>query len=66
VSATGAGGCSASDFVIGGTGTVAAEIPSGNGQGAWSGLTLSMTDTGANQDACKGATITIAYTANAS
>jgi hypothetical protein len=63
VSSTSAGGCSASDFVITGTATVAAEIPAGNGQGTWSGLSIAMTDTGSNQDACKGATINIAYTA---
>jgi hypothetical protein len=63
VSSTSAIGCSASDFVVSGTATVAAEIPAGNGQGAWSGLSIAMTDTGSNQDACKGATINIAYTA---
>jgi hypothetical protein len=66
VASTSAGGCTASDFAISGTATVNAEVPAGNGKGSWSGLSLSMTDTGSNQDACKGATINIAYTASGS
>jgi hypothetical protein len=64
VTATSAGGCSASDFVISGTATVNADIPAGNGVGSWSGLQVSMTDTASNQDACKSATITITYAAS--
>jgi hypothetical protein len=56
--------CDVSDFAIGGSALVDAEIASGNGVGAWSGLTVRMLDNGANQDNCKDATVTITYTAN--
>jgi len=55
--------CTASDFSIGGSvGT--ATVPSGNGVGSWSGLTIQLLNTAANQDNCKGATANINYTAN--
>jgi hypothetical protein len=54
-------GCLAADYVLGGTAPVNANVPSGVAQGSWSGLTVRLNDSGANQDACKGATITIAY-----
>ncbi len=56
--------CAVSDFSIGGTAAVNAEIPNGNGVGAWSGLTVRMVDNDANQDNCKNASVTISYTAN--
>jgi hypothetical protein len=57
--------CTPADFAIGGSATLNAEIPSGPGVvGAWSGLTVRMLDTGANQDNCKNASVTISYTAN--
>lgn len=55
--------CTQADFSISGTATVGAEINSGTGVGAWSGLTLSMTDAGTNQDNCKNITVPITYTA---
>jgi hypothetical protein len=42
--------------------TVGAEVPAGNGQGSWSGATLAFNNKAdANQDACKGATVNLAY-----
>lgn len=67
--------CTVTDFVIGvgsaagtsqtGTSTagLGVEVPSGNGQGAWSGLTLQFNNKTTNQDACKNSTVTITYTA---
>jgi hypothetical protein len=56
--------CTQADFVIGGSAPVAAEINPGNAQGSWSGLTVALSDAATNQDNCKGAAITIDYTAN--
>lgn len=65
-----AGTCDSSDYEIDGTpatgnsAAVGAEIPVGAAQGSWSGLSLKMVDKGStNQDACKGATVAINYTA---
>lgn len=58
-------GCTAADYTIAGTATVNAEVPAGTAQGAWSGLTIAFNDKPAtNQDACKGATVTLAFTSN--
>jgi len=55
--------CAASDFSIGGSvGTTT--VASGTGVGSWSGLTIQLLNTAANQDNCKGATANISYTAN--
>ncbi|MCW2808847.1 MAG: hypothetical protein JWQ93_2802 [Marmoricola sp.] len=55
-------GCDKNDFVIGGlSGPYTAE--SGNTT-PWSGLTITFTDTGVSQDACKGAKVNIAYVAS--
>lgn len=57
-----AGTCDATDFVLGTpTMTVAAEVPIGSAQGAWTGATLAFNDKATNQDACKGATVNLAY-----
>lgn len=68
--------CTVSDFGIGvgsaapasQTGTTTAglsvEVPAGTAQGAWSGLTLQFLDKSTNQDACKGSTVNITYTAS--
>jgi len=58
-----AGTCDATDFTLAGaTATVNAEVPAGNGKGAWTGPTLHFNDkAGANQDACKGATVNLSY-----
>ena len=39
------------------------EIPAGTAKGYWAGLTLQFKNTATNQDACKGSTVTITYTA---
>ena len=58
--------CTQADFSIGGSATVDAEVPAGNGVGSWSGLDVSLIDNpGANQDNCKGLSIQIDYTAHA-
>jgi hypothetical protein len=57
-------GCLAADFSVTGSAVVNAEIPAGNGVGSWSGLALNMADTGVSQDACQGATLTVAYASN--
>lgn len=64
VSGTDQAGCTATDYAIGGSATVDAEVSAGNGKGSWSGLTISMVDKVTNQDACKGAHVTIAYTSD--
>ncbi len=58
-------GCGATDYTIAGTATVAAQVPAGNGVGSWSGLTIQFNNkAGVNQDACKNATVAIAYASN--
>ena len=57
-------GCLAADYVLGGTATVHAEVPHGTSVGTWTGLTIRLADSAISQDACKGATVTIAYTSN--
>ena len=58
-------GCGASDYTIAGPATVNAEIAPGNGVGAWTGLTIQFNNKpAANQDACKGANVTLAYTSS--
>ena len=58
-----AGTCDATDFTLANaTATVNAEIASGTGVGSWTGPTIKFNDkAGANQNACKGATVTLAY-----
>ena len=57
-------GCDATDYIIAGTATVGAQIPSGTSVGSWSGLTIQFNNKVTNQDACKNAIVTISYTAN--
>lgn len=64
VSGTDKSGCTAADYTIAGTATVGAQVASGTSVGSWSGLTIQFKNTGMNQDACKDAVVTIAYTAN--
>ncbi len=58
-----AGTCDASDFTLAGAAmTVNAEVPNGDGQGSWSGATIKFNNkAGANQDQCKGATVSLSY-----
>lgn len=58
-------GCLAAWYTLGGTAPVDAEIAAGNGVGAWTGLTVALTNNGVNQDSCKGATVTISYNVSA-
>ncbi len=57
--------CTAADFTITGTSNTPGDIPTGNGVGAWSGLTLTLTDSATNQDNCESlTTIPIVYSSN--
>ena len=58
-----AGTCDATDYTLTGAAmTVNAQVPAGNGKGAWSGATIAFNNKAAvNQDACKGATVNLAY-----
>ena len=58
--------CTQADFAIGGSATVDANVPAGNAQGSWTGLTVRLLNGAGNQDNCKGQAITIDYTANGS
>lgn len=49
------------NYTLGGTATVGADVPAGLNKGAWTGLTITMNNLGTNQDACKGAVLTINY-----
>lgn len=55
-------GCSAADYTLTGA-TMAAvqDVPVGTGVGTWSGATIQFHNTTANQDACQGATVNLAY-----
>lgn len=58
-----AGTCDATDYTLANaTMTVGAEVPAGTTQGAWTGATLAFNNKGSLQDACKGATVNLAYT----
>jgi len=61
-----AGTCDASDYSLTGSPmTVNAEVPAGVAQGSWTGATIQFNDKSAvNQDACKGATVNLSYTAS--
>jgi hypothetical protein len=60
------GTCDATDYTLtGATMAVGAEVASGTGKGAWTGATLAFNDKPAvNQDACKGATVNLSYSAS--
>jgi hypothetical protein len=59
-----AGTCDSTDYTLSNTTmTVGAEVPTGNAQGSWTGATLAFNNKASNQDACKGATVNLAYTA---
>jgi hypothetical protein len=65
VTGTDQDGCDATDYTIGGSAPVNAQVPSGDGVGSWSGPTIQFNNKpGANQDACKNAVVAIAYAAN--
>jgi hypothetical protein len=57
-----AGTCDASDFTLANTTmAVNSEIPTGNGVGSFTGATIQFNNKATNQDACKGATVNLAY-----
>jgi hypothetical protein len=57
------GTCDASDYTLGlSTMTVNAEVPAGVGAGSWGGATIKFNNKNVIQDACKGATVNLAYT----
>lgn len=60
------GVCDATDYTLTGpVMTVEAEVPSGNGVGAWGGATIAFNNKAdVNQDDCQGATVNLAYTTN--
>jgi len=49
------------NYTLGGTSNLPADVAAGNGVGAWSGLTITMNNLVTNQDACKGAVVTVTY-----
>jgi hypothetical protein len=53
--------CTAADFEIGGSAVVEDEIPSGDGVGEWSGLTIALLNLSTNQDNCKNAVAPLIY-----
>lgn len=56
------GTCDASDFTLGSAAmTVNAEVPPGTGVGSFTGATIRFNNKASNQDACKGATVGLAY-----
>ena len=56
--------CTQADFSITGTASVGAEVANGTHVGTWSGLSLHMTDSGANQNNCQNIVVPIVYAAN--
>jgi len=59
------GTCDATDYTLANaTMAVGAEVPAGTGVGSWSGATIKFNDKATNQDACKGATVNLAYVIN--
>jgi hypothetical protein len=57
--------CTTADFALSGSPiTLDTEVPSGNGVGSWSGITVRLLNTAANQDNCKNATVHISYASN--
>jgi len=59
-------GCNASDYTVTGSpAAVGTQVAAGSGVGSWSGITIAFNNKPAtNQDACKGATVSIAYSSN--
>jgi len=55
-------GCGPTDYTIAGMAPVNAEIATGNGVGAWAGLTIEFNNKpDKNQNACQNAVVTITY-----
>jgi hypothetical protein len=65
VTGTDTPGCGPTDYTIGGSAPVNAQVAAGNGVGSWSGLTIQFNNKPAvNQDACKGAVVELTYSSN--
>jgi hypothetical protein len=65
VTGTDTPGCGPTDYTIGGSAPVNAQVAAGDGVGSWSGLTIAFNNkAGVNQDACKGAVVELAYSSN--
>ncbi len=56
--------CTAADFTVVQPGATAAQIPAGNAQGSWTGASIALKNTGANQDNCKNATVALVFSSN--
>ena len=56
-------GCVPADFTIAGTALVGTNVASGTG-GSWSGLNITMNNTGVSQNACKASSIPLVLTSN--
>jgi len=60
-----AGTCDVTDYTLASAVmTVGTEVPSGTAVGSWSGATIKFNNKGTIQDACKGATVNLAYSAS--
>src|SRR4051794_13518613 len=58
-----AGTCDAGDFTVASTTmNVGAEVSPGSGVGSFTGATIKFNNKAINQDACKGATVSLSYT----
>jgi hypothetical protein len=58
-----AGSCDASDYLMTGAAmSVDTDVAPGTNVGSWSGATIRFNNKPVNQDACKGATVNLAYT----
>ncbi|MBC7632211.1 hypothetical protein [Aeromicrobium sp.] len=59
------GACTAADYTLtNATMTVGSQVPAGSAQGAWTGATIAFSNSGANQDGCKNATVALVYAVN--
>lgn len=56
-----AGTCTAADYTLSGAVMAVNAEALANDTSTWSGATIAFNNTGANQDACKGATVNLAY-----
>ena len=60
-----AGTCDQTDYTVVSPTTTSGSVPAGTAQGSWSGGTIAFNNkTSTNQDACKGATVVVNYTAS--
>ena len=56
--------CTGGDFVLVQPSATNADIPSGTNVAAWSGASIRLTNSTANQDNCKAVTVPLTYTSN--